>query len=77
MVKIGTRAGQKKYSGKDLIMDRKDMDIASNAWGKFFSTEEGKKWKEEMFSHPTKEEVEDIRKASEELRKYSIYGKKQ
>lgn len=53
------------------------MDIASNAWGKFFSTEEGKKWKEETFSHPTKEEVEDIRKASEELRKYSIYGKRQ
>ena len=43
-------------------MDRKDMDIASNAWGNFFSTEEGKKWKEEMFSHPTKEEVEDVRK---------------
>lgn len=58
-------------------MDRKDMDLASKAWKNFFSTEEGKRLKENIFSHPTKEEVEDIRKASEELRKYNVYGKRQ
>lgn len=52
-------------------MNKKDIDLYSKAWGDFFSTEEGERFKEKMNINLSSEKLKDLREAREELQKFN------